>query len=67
VAAVITLRRGEKVMSQSELAKIKADTGLSIVYLPVNLAYAIIWGESHVLRVLNTRWEAEEELKDMVR
>ena len=39
--------------------------GLSIRFLPVNLAFAIMWGSNHILRIVNTRQEAESIVAEM--
>ncbi len=44
----------------------KKVNGLHIVYLPVNQAFALMWNES-ILRILNTRAEAETEMQDLLR
>lgn len=40
--------------------------GLWILYLPVNQAWAVMWHGS-VLRLFSEKWEAEEEIKDLLR
>ena len=45
---------------------VKKVNGLHIVYLPVNQAFALMWNES-ILRILNTRAEAEAEMDNLIR